>query len=446
MTCIKWLPDSTNLFLVSYVTGVMYVYNEELYHNPLPAVFQLHKHGEGFTVFTCKSKSPRNPLYKWVVGDGAINQFSFSPCHRYVAVVTGDGYMRVINYNEMTLYGCMRSYFGGLLCVAWSDDGHYVVTGGEDDLITVWSFHEKRVICRGKGHKSWISGVSFDQYLSSSSSCDMTDLSGSEDTLHKHTSGLQENSRKHRNSTRSDWSHGSNDSALNTGISYRIGSVGQDGILCLWEISDEILRLPFGARQRTSTLLSTGLSPRAIYAKEKPHMQNNSFVKDNKGDGVAYNIYATTPKSQSSSSGTSNFMAKFATLDIGGQKSKDKEHKRNFSLGSKSSEKLPQLKKQVDESVRLLGTQSCPRLHDVPLLEAMVCKKISNERLTTIMFRRECIVISSQNSAIQTWARPNWVCLHVVSMSLCRGKQVGSLFLFLSRFATFLLNFFVLIL
>jgi len=42
-----------------------------------------------------------------------------------------------------------------------------LVTGGEDDLITIYSFHENRVICRGRGHRSWVTSISFDPYTTS---------------------------------------------------------------------------------------------------------------------------------------------------------------------------------------------------------------------------------------------------------------------------------------
>ena len=61
----------------------------------------------------------------------------------------------------------MKSYFGGLLCLAWSPDLKLIATGGEDDLLTVYSVTEKRIVCRGQGHKSWISHVAFDPYTSS---------------------------------------------------------------------------------------------------------------------------------------------------------------------------------------------------------------------------------------------------------------------------------------
>lgn len=66
----------------------------------------------------------------------------------------------------MELTCIMRSYFGGLLCLAWSPDNKLIATGGEDDLLTVFSVQEKRVLCRGQGHKSWISQVAFDPYTS----------------------------------------------------------------------------------------------------------------------------------------------------------------------------------------------------------------------------------------------------------------------------------------
>ena len=87
----------------------------------------------------------------------------------------------------------------------------------------------------------------------------------------------------------------------------------------------------------------------------------------------------------SSSHTHTSLTQKFATLALGDhKKDKDhdkKEHKRNFSLASRSSDKTQTLKanhiKPVDESVRILGTPPCPRMEDIPLLEPMVCKENS---------------------------------------------------------------------
>ncbi len=72
----------------------------------------------------------------------------------------------------------MRSYFGGLTCVDWSPDGKYVVVGGQDDLITIWSFTAQAVICRGQGHKSWTSVVRFDPFVYPASACNGNSMPG----------------------------------------------------------------------------------------------------------------------------------------------------------------------------------------------------------------------------------------------------------------------------
>ncbi|KAG2316715.1 hypothetical protein Bca52824_019837 [Brassica carinata] len=41
------------------------------------------------------------------------------------------------------------------------------LTGGEDDLVQVWSMEDRKVLAWGEGHNSWVSGVAFDSYWSS---------------------------------------------------------------------------------------------------------------------------------------------------------------------------------------------------------------------------------------------------------------------------------------
>ena len=403
----------------------MYIYNEELPCGQTAPHYQVFKQGEGFSVHTCKTKSTRNPLYRWVIGEGCINEFTFSPCHKYLAVVSQDGYLRVFNYNSMELVGTMKSYFGGLLCASWSPDGKYIVTGGEDDLVTVWSFHERRVVCRGEGHKSWVNVVAFDPHTTSYGDVDGSDLgtidfSGSDEDfghVRPNHSLLQETLRAStRSGTSSNRSrHTSTDSRGLNMTSYRFGSVGQDTTLCLWDLTEEILRQPVG-RHRTSTIISQN----ALGITTLPKMNSvvnsvpNSTARDCVLDGNPHQHNATsTPGTTVSTSLTH----KFATLALGDRKDKEhdkKEHKRNFSLASRSSnEKSSLLKanhvKPVDESIRLLGTAGCPRLNEVPLLEPLVCKKIAHERLTTLVFREECIVTACQEGYVWTWARPGRV-------------------------------------
>ena len=418
VTCIKWIPASPNQFLVSYSSGQLYVYNEELMCGATPPHYQMFKHGDGFSIHTCKTKSTRNPMYRWVVGEGAINEFAFSPCAKYLAIVSEDGYLRVFDYNAMELVGSMRSYFGGLLCVCWSPDGKYIVTGGEDDLVSVWSFHEKRVVCRGQGHKSWVNVVAFDPYTTSFEDMDCAEmLGGSDDEItasHSRTNhGLYEETL--RSSVRSNVSRSSrisNDSKIGSLITYRFGSVGQDTQLCLWDLTEDILRQPMG-RQRTSTVISN--PPNFLLSNNvssNTAQQSNSVLPNPPGGTYLADGGATLPHNSKGHNATvsTSLTHKFATLALGEKSHKEsKDHKRNFSLGSKSGQNLHTLKAnhaKVDDSIRLLGTFNCPRLDEIPLLEPMVCKKVAHERLTALVFKDECIVTACQEGFICTWARP----------------------------------------
>ena len=61
---------------------------------------------------------------------------------------------------------CMRMqvYYGNPTCCAWSADGACVAAGGEDDLVTVFSAAEQRVVAWCEGHTSWVTAVRFDPW------------------------------------------------------------------------------------------------------------------------------------------------------------------------------------------------------------------------------------------------------------------------------------------
>ena len=409
VTCIKWIPKSPNQFLVSHASGQMYVYNEEHPCGATAPHYQTFKQGEGFSVFTCKAKSTRNPLYRWMVGEGAINEFAFSPCSRYLAVAGQDGYMRVFNFDSMEIVGFMKTYFGGLLCVCWSPDGKYIVAGGEDDLVTVWSFQEKRVVCRGQGHRSWVNVVSFDPYTTSFDD-ESTDFFGSDDDFtHSRSNHCVQDDNFHsanKTNVSKTVSHsGSSSDKSPVVTSYRFGSVGQDTLICLWDLTEDILKQPV-SKHRTSTVL-TQLTPGISQI-------NSVNANDSKDGGGHHNASVAT-----------SLTHKFATLALGERKDKEekKDHKRNFSLASRSTDsKVNLLKggdkssllktnhiKPVDDSIRLMGTAPCPKITDVPVLEPLVTKKIATERLTALVFRDDCFVSSCQEGYICTWARPGRV-------------------------------------
>lgn len=474
VTCIKWVPGSMNLFLVSHSSGQLYVYKEDLPCGSTTPHYQLFKQGQGFAIYTCKTKSTRNPLYRWVIGEGSINEIAFSPCSKYLATVSQDGFLRVFNYDTMELVGRVRSYFGGLLCICWSPDSKFVVVGGEDDLVTVWSLQEKRVIARGQGHKSWVNVVAFDPYTTTVRDAvdsaneafgeeSETPATRSENISHslndsnhlQHHSSTSSSStipslnRNHCGSPSIEFNNHSTHLTCNTVnkspiinssrnspssiiTSYRFGSVGQDTQLCLWELTEDIIKQPVG-RSRTSILLhsptngsqhplNSSSSHVSSSAQQSAYCSNltstdkchNTLLPSQTGnclpnncnylDPDVYTDHTTnTISSSTSSTGNNSFTNKHGQTR--------KEHKKNFSLASRNSDKNSLNKashsKLNDDPIKLLGTSICPRLDEVPLLEPLICKKIAHERLTALVFKEDFFVTACQEGYIFTWVRPN---------------------------------------
>uniref|UniRef100_A0A667WZ56 WD repeat-containing protein 20 n=1 Tax=Myripristis murdjan TaxID=586833 RepID=A0A667WZ56_9TELE len=440
VTCVRWVPGSESLFLVAHSSGSMYLYNVEHTCGTTPPHYQLLKQGDNYAVHTCKSKSARNPLLRWTVGEGALNEFAFSPDGKFLACASQDGFLRVFGFDAAELHGTMKSYFGGLLCVCWSPDGRYIVAGGEDDLVTVWSFSDCRVIARGHGHKSWVSVVAFDHCTTSVEDGDPpAEFSGSDEDFHEqiHFGG----GRDRANSAHSRLSKRNSTDGRPVSVTYRFGSVGQDTQLCLWDLTEDILfpHLPL-SRTRTHTNVMSATSPpvtgqatTAITTTSNPSGTNgNSSVSSSSSSGnPANSLPSTLPRSNSlphssnpaggSTPNNSAFIAtgvsKFATLSLHDSRKErhEKDHKRNHSMGhisSKSSDKLNQLSSSRTakaDAAKTLGTTLCPRMEDVPLLEPLVCKKIAHERLTVLIFLEDCLVTACQEGFICTWARPGKV-------------------------------------
>ncbi|THH29578.1 hypothetical protein EUX98_g4601 [Antrodiella citrinella] len=233
-TAIRWVPSSPNLFLVSHADGTIIVYDKEREDgtftpqdpsgaspafmpppengysqespsaewNPLDNILVTMPPWHPVTVGSMngggkadKDKVAKNPVSHWRVSRKSIIDFVFSPDVKYVAAISEDGCLRVIDAIAEQLVDCYAAYFGALTCVAWSPDGRYILAGGQDDLVTIYSPWEQRVVARCQGHSSFVSAVAFDDIR-----CD--------------------------------------------GRTYRFGSVGEDNKLILWDFSSGALHRP----------------------------------------------------------------------------------------------------------------------------------------------------------------------------------------------------------
>ncbi|KAM7207438.1 WD40 repeat-like protein [Naviculisporaceae sp. PSN 640] len=233
---VKWIPGSEHLFLAAHMDGNLVVYDKE----KEDAIFSAEEeaanggvngsseatNGGGAASNGAGTKSSSNyqihksvhsknqktnPVAVWKLSNQRINAFAFSPDHRHLAVVSEDGSLRIIDYLKEELLDLFFSYYGGLICVCWSPDGKYVLTGGQDDLISIWCPSESALIARCQGHHSWVTSVAFDPWR-----CDDKN--------------------------------------------YRFGSVGEDRRICLWDFSVGMLHRPKAASVRHRNSVSSRLT------------------------------------------------------------------------------------------------------------------------------------------------------------------------------------------
>lgn len=425
VTCVKWLPNSPSLFLVAHASGQLYLYKDDLPCGPSAPTYQLYKQSDGVAVYTCKTKTTRNPIYKWTIGTQSaspLHEFAFSPCAKYLACVSQDGFLRVYCYDTMELVGRARSYYGGLSCVCWSPDGKYVVTGGEDDLITVWSFLERRVVARGMGHKSWVSVVAFDNFYTGFNLRD-TDVDDEEDEDDKEVDDRDleievdedeyEEDESRGDSVICDNSH-NQDKYLSatTPTSYRFGSVGQDTQLCLWDLSDDLLRQQI-AKPKINSITSSfsrvyldGTQRQNQDAERNGVHNTTNETPDTALDHVSLNRTSDRASGLLNTKGGS--LTK--TFSLVGKKDRRTLSLRSSDRNSNSREGTnvnTTPSRLIEDPERLLGTPICPQMHEVPVLEPSVCKKISFERLTSLIFCKGGFITSCQDGYVFSWARPS---------------------------------------
>lgn len=126
-------------------------------HDNSPATFTIKK--------SVQSRNQKtNPVAVWKINNQQINCISFSPDGRHLAIVSEDGSLRIIDYLKEQLLDAFTSYYGGIITVTWSPDGRYILTGGQDDIVSIWSFADATLVARCQGHSSWVTDVKFDAW------------------------------------------------------------------------------------------------------------------------------------------------------------------------------------------------------------------------------------------------------------------------------------------
>jgi WD40 repeat protein len=168
-TIIKWIPGSENLFVCAFEDGSLLIFDKDLEDQTQP----IPPSHANFLVTKPPKNTKLNPRSYWKVSQKAVTSLSFAPDCIHIAITSMDGTLKIIDFDNEKLLDVYRSYFGGLLCSTWSPDGRYILAGGQDDLISAWSFRGRLMArfsifyVRCQAHSSWVTSVSFDPIKSS---------------------------------------------------------------------------------------------------------------------------------------------------------------------------------------------------------------------------------------------------------------------------------------
>lgn len=300
------MPGSESQFVSSHRSGNLYVWSTVFTGKAIgPLQYIPHLELQDASISTVKTKHKPPLLFRWSIGHGSINSFAFSPNSEHIAVASQDGFLRIYHFKSQVFHSQMRSYFGGILCVCWSPDGCYVVAGGEDDLITVWSFHHKRVVARGEGHQSYVTAVAFDPYTTvlpdsapavGTQSKDSAAVAQALSLRGSRLSGIDASSA----ASSPFLGRLSSEAGDREVVAYRLGSVGQDAQLCLWDLSEDVLKIrrPFArSRSRPSRMLSQPQTTATEYPADTCTTQQK--LKTNEQDTVDKEGDVTTTRQRS---------------------------------------------------------------------------------------------------------------------------------------------------
>ncbi|CAO3624236.1 unnamed protein product [Cunninghamella echinulata] len=381
VNAIKWIPGSEDLFMVAFSDGTMLILDKDR-EDQLFTPTQPHTWVEQQFHVTKPHKSAKyNPVAHWFINEKGVQNFEFSPDGNHVAITGLDGTLRIIDYRQERLLDVFASYYGNFTCVAWSPDGKYILTGGQDDLVTIWGFLERRIVARCQGHKSWVTSVAFDPYR-----CD--------DKI------------------------------------YRFGSVGEDCKLILWDFSFSALHRPKNKHRGTASSPRSPRSPKDTHRFSfvgTDNLKNRApILTPQLFDRLSNNIEVHDQPPPPSPTSPITFGFKRRSFSTKKQSSSSSSNINKYShhhhhppppTSSSSSHRLPintDYHHLNHHHINHFETQhtTMPTLHpspnktQVPLLQPSTIKTIHADPCMNILFRYDAIVTTDRRGRIRTWGRP----------------------------------------
>lgn len=209
-TAIAWVPQSSTIVAVGYGNGSVGIYDVER-EDGAPLSTRNTAHHVNLSTPSLKviqsgtTPHKSNPIAFYNVSNDQITALKFNG-GGILAVSSRDGYVRIIDMAEQRVSDILPSYFGAVTCMEISPDSKYLVIGGEDDCLGIYNLETMDIVARLEGHRAFVLAVAFDIFQTEAAT-------------------------------------------------YRIGSVGEDGRIILWDFSPDTLPHRLSGELKRPTML-----------------------------------------------------------------------------------------------------------------------------------------------------------------------------------------------
>ncbi|CAI5485290.1 unnamed protein product [Closterium sp. Naga37s-1] len=425
-TAVAWVPGGDGLFVTAHADGNVYVFDKHRDGTTEPG-FPPIKDAHTFSTAHARSNKS-NPLARWHISPSSINALAFSPSGSHVATVSRDGYLRVYDWEREALEGGCKSYYGAFLCCAFSSDGRLVAAGGEDDLVAVWDRHSHAVLAWCEGHCSWVTAVAFDPFLPanpppSSIASPPSTTAAAIATPPSSASPIPTSSA----STGSGAGVGAAVAPGGAEGSYRLGSVGQDTQLLLWDIAlDDVvlpLRLHASHPHHQSAAATSASHPHDVASTSTPppaHPHSRShfshFHSHAPGHASPNRTHGATSASPSTSAaGTATSASSLGLGRSSGARSSSGagsgagggSSSSNAGGGGSSGGAL----RDASGSNASHGAAAAvlvppPSRKDVPRISPVMAHKVHVEPLSALAFSQQAVLTACHEGCVKLWLRP----------------------------------------
>jgi hypothetical protein len=324
-----------------------------------------------------------------------------------------------------------------------------------------------RVLCRGYGHTSWISAISFDPYMNAKTYYSSFVQRPSSLSLNKDDENPNDRIKNSISCSRSS-------SCLDTNIPslfYRIASVGQDNRLCFWDITEDILKVNkihinnnittkrnssnYPLISSTSNGYASFLSDTTALTSTNPSISTTkssfssitSRLSFSRNSNKVHKSIDDTPDSSliTLSNGSSKKSRKLPLLShtLTGTKSPPSSTTTTTnttistdsgqgSLSTLTNNSLSSRRMNFDLTKTTFGTNLCPKLDDIQVIEPILTEFISHERLNGIYFGENSFLTSSQDGIITIWEKPQQILQTNSVCKLIQNQFYELIFIFFS--------------